>query len=105
MSLLAKAYARFAQEIPTGGFARTNPSGYAESQGAFTLRLAQEMRPRLGLPCPVELKKQLDFPEPRVRINTEPAEAVVVGWDEAAAWDEMAQYYQRLGKGTGQAGL
>ena len=64
VSLLAKAYARFAQEIPAAGFARTNPSGYVESQGAFTLRLAQEMRPRLGLPCPVELKKQVDFPEP-----------------------------------------
>ena len=28
--------------------------------------------PRLGFPCPVELKKQVDFPEPRVRINTDP---------------------------------
>ena len=52
VSLLAKAYARFAAEVPTDGFARTNPSGYAESQGAFTLRLAQEMRPRLGAPLP-----------------------------------------------------
>ena len=59
------------------GFARTNPSGDAESQGVFTLRLAQEMRPRLGLPCPVELKKQVEFPEPRIRINTDPAEADV----------------------------
>ena len=94
MSLLAKAYARFAQEVPAAGFIRTNPSGYAESQGAFTLRLAQEMRPRLGLPCPVELKKQVDFPEPRVRINTDPADADVVGWDESTAWDEMAHYYR-----------
>jgi hypothetical protein len=52
------------------------------------------MRPRLGLPCRVELKKQADFPEPRVRINTEPAEADAPGWDEAAAWDEMARYYR-----------
>ena len=50
-SLLAKAYAQFAAEFPAAGFTRINPSGYAESQGAFTLRLAQEMRPRLGLPC------------------------------------------------------
>jgi UDP-glucose 4-epimerase len=96
VSLLARAYARFAGEVPAEGFARTNPSGYAENQGAFTLRLAQEMRPRLGLPCPVELKKQVDFPEPRVRINTDPAEADVPGWDESAAWDEMADYYRRL---------
>ena len=98
VSLLAKAYTQFAQEIPAAGFVRTNPSGYIESQGAFTLRLAQEMRPRLGLPCPVELKKQLDFSEPRIRINTEPADVAAVGWDESTAWDEMAQYYQRIGK-------
>jgi UDP-glucose 4-epimerase len=85
--------------VPAEGFARTNPSGYAESQGAFTLRMAQEMRPRLGLPCPVELKKQVDFPEPRVRINTDPADADAPGWDESAAWDEMARYYRDLHAG------
>jgi UDP-glucose 4-epimerase len=96
VSLLAKVYAHFAQQIPRSGFVRINPSGYAESQGAFTLRLAQEMRPRLGLPCPVELKKQIDFPEPRVRINTDPAELDAPDWHESAAWDELAQYYQEL---------
>lgn len=93
VSLLARAYARFAGLIPAEGFARYNPSGYAESQGAFTLRLAEAMRPRLGLPCPVELRKQVDFPEPRVRINTDLAEADVPGWDESVAWDDMARYY------------
>ena len=94
--LLAKVYARFATEFPAKGFSRINPSGYAESQGAFTLRLAQEMRPRLGLPCPVELKKQIDFPEPRIRINTDLPDVDVLGWNESAAWDAMACYYQRL---------
>jgi nucleoside-diphosphate-sugar epimerase len=96
VSLLAKAYARFTKDMPLTGFSRVNPSGYAESQGAFTLRLAQEMRPRLGLPCSVELRKQVEFAEPRVRINTDPADIDVVGWDESAAWDEMAQYYKGL---------
>jgi UDP-glucose 4-epimerase len=95
VSLLAKAYASFATEVPADGFARTNPSGYAESQGSFTLRLAHEMQSRLGVSCPVELKKQVDFPEPRVRINTDPPDVDTLGWDEPAAWDEMAQYYQR----------
>jgi hypothetical protein len=54
------------------------------------------MRPRLGLPCPVELKKQVDFSEPRVRINTDLPDAKALGWNESTAWDEMAQYYQRL---------
>jgi nucleoside-diphosphate-sugar epimerase len=96
VSLLAKSYAQFATQVPTAGFARINPSGYAESQGAFTLRLAQEMRPRLGLPCAVELKKQVDFSEPRVRINTDPVDADRLGWDESAAWEEMARYYRAL---------
>jgi nucleoside-diphosphate-sugar epimerase len=94
VSLLAKAYARFAQEFPATGFTRHNPSGYAESQGAFTLRLAEAMRPRLNLPCQVELKTQVDFPEPRIRINTDPLDAMALGWSETAAWDELAAYYQ-----------
>jgi UDP-glucose 4-epimerase len=94
VSLLARAYARFAAELPASGFARLNPSGYAESQGAFTLRLAEAMRPRLGLPCLVELRVQADFPEPRVRINTDPVDAQALGWSEAAAWDELAAYYR-----------
>jgi UDP-glucose 4-epimerase len=96
VSLLAKAYVQFVQELPASGFTRINPSGYAESQGSFTLRLAREMGPRLGLPCPVELKKQVDFTEPRTRINTDPPDADALGWDESAAWDELAHYYQRL---------
>jgi UDP-glucose 4-epimerase len=94
--LLAKVYAKFAAEFPGNGFTRISPSGYAESQGAFTLRLAQEMRPRLGLACRVELKKQVDFPEPRVRINTDLPDGDALGWDESAAWDAMARYYQGL---------
>jgi nucleoside-diphosphate-sugar epimerase len=96
-SLLAKAYARFAQNLPAAsGFTKINPSGYAESQGAFTLRMAQEMRPRLNLPCLVELKKQTDFSEPRVRLNTDVLDPDALGWDESAAWDDLAVYYQRL---------
>jgi len=97
VSLLAKAYARFAQSLEaTPGFTRINPSGYAESQGAFTLRMAQEMRPRLNLPCLVELKQQSDFPEPRVRINTDVPDIDALGWDESAGWDELAAFYQQL---------
>ena len=96
VSLLAKLYARFATDFSISGFSRINPSGYAESQGAFTLRLSEEMRPRLGLPCQVELKKQVDFAEPRVRINIDIPDTESVGWDESIAWDEMARYYQCL---------
>ncbi len=96
VSLLAKAYARFASDLPESpGFLKINPMGYAESQGAFTIRLANELRPRLNLPCEVELKKQTAFPEPRVRINTDVLDVDALGWDESAAWDELAEYYLR----------
>jgi nucleoside-diphosphate-sugar epimerase len=96
VSLLAKVYSRFAAGIPEAGFVQLNPSGYAESQGAFTQRVAAEMRPRLGVPCEVELKRQTEFPEPQVRINTDIPDAAALGWDAAAAWDDMAGYYRAL---------
>jgi hypothetical protein len=54
------------------------------------------MRPRLGIPCAVELKRQTEFSEPRVRINTDIPDAAALGWDEAAAWDGMATYYREI---------
>ena len=100
-SLLAKAYAEFAGRLPASpGFSRLNPIGYAESQGAFTLRMAQEMRPRLNLPCVVSLLKQTDFPEPRVRVNTDILDVEALGWDEARAWDELADYHLKAHAGA-----
>ena len=97
VSLLAANYAKFAGELGTRpGFSRINPSGYPESQGAFTLRFASEMRPRLNLACDVELKQQVDFQEPRVRINTDLSDGLALGWDETRAWDEIATYYREL---------
>lgn len=97
VSLLARAYVAFAEALPSSpGFSRRSPSGYVESQGAFTLRVAAEMRARLGLPCAVELRTQVEFAEPRVRINVDVPELASRAWDERAAWDEMAQYYEHL---------
>ena len=94
-SLLARVYAKFAAGLPARpGLLRLRPSGYPESQGAFTLRFASQMRERLGLACEVRLLAQTAFPEPRVRINTDPPDALALGWDEASAWDELAAYYR-----------
>ena len=43
VSLLARIYAHFAATLPDG-VSRANPTGYVESQGAFTQRVANEMR-------------------------------------------------------------
>jgi UDP-glucose 4-epimerase len=96
VSLLAKAYAAAAADLGgQSGVARFRPSGYVESQGAFALRFAREMRSRLDVPCDVELKPQSAFDEPRVRINTDPVDGQVLGWNEAQAWDEIAAFAQR----------
>lgn len=94
VSLLAMAYEHFASKIPeTKGFLKFNPSGYRESQGAFTARFAKEMRSRLKLPCAFTLSKQTDFSEPKVRLNTD---LLNLKWDEKTAWDELATYYETI---------
>ena len=99
VSLLARAYAGFAEGLSRrAGLYRFRPSCYPESQGSFALRFAREMRPRLGLACQVELKRQVDFAEPRVRINTDLIDGAAVGWNEADAWNEIADYYEGLFK-------
>ncbi len=97
VTLLAKTYARFvSQASPEARHRHYRPSGYIESQGAFAQRFAAEMRPRLGLACPLELRTQTDFAEPRIRVNTDPVDAAELNWSATAAWDELADYYQRV---------
>jgi nucleoside-diphosphate-sugar epimerase len=94
ISLLAKAYVQFAEKLSDGHrFEKFNPSFRPESQGEFTLRLAKEMEKRLKIPCGVELKKQTAFPEPKIRINTDPLDIAKLGWNESEALDELAAYY------------
>lgn len=102
VTLLAKAYRRYAEDLVRGAAQPSfHPSGYPESQGAFALRFAGEMRTRLGLPCELELRAQTEFSEPRVRINTDLLEAAKYAWDEAAAWDALAAWYRAaFGKGA-----
>ena len=97
VSLLARAYADYATSLPGAlGITKLNPSGYVETQGCFAFRCAREMRDRLRLPCELELKRQTEFSEPRIRINTDPLDAARLGWDEGQAWDEMGAYYESI---------
>ncbi|MBS4167670.1 NAD(P)-dependent oxidoreductase [Parachlamydia sp. AcF125] len=94
VSLLAKAYAQFAENLSDeAGFEKFNPSGYVESQGDFTSRFAAELRSRLGLPCEYELLMQTDFREPKERYNTGLLHDLE--WSEQKAWDELASFYQQ----------
>lgn len=95
VSLLALAYCRFATSLTPGpGIQKLNPSGYAESQGAFTRRFAAEMESRLGLPCPFHLEEWQEFPEPRKRTNTDKVAPAFPEWSEQEAWDQLAAYYR-----------
>lgn len=97
--LLAACYSAFVGGLPDeAGASRMAPSGYVESQGAFAQRVAAEVRSRTGLACGLGLAVQTEFSEPRMRINTQPATAIVEAWDEAAAWDAfVADHQRRLG--------
>ena len=94
VSLLARAYRQFAEALSDDpGFSRTNPSQYAESQGAFSQRFAENMRSRLRLECALELLPQTEFSEPKTRVNTDSLNLKTLDWTEEEAWDELADYY------------
>lgn len=94
VSLLTAAYLKFIDSMPIGhGYLQRNPSGYAESQGAFAQRVAREVSKRTNWPCQIELAKQVAFDEPAVRINFEPVLPSEFDWSEPQAWDQFVDYY------------
>jgi hypothetical protein len=102
VSLLAKAYAAFVGATPAPGTTRRlNPSGYPESQGAFTQRLRTEAATRLGRPGRLKFGTQTEFPEPPVRINTDLLNANAPSWSEAEAWDKFTAYYTPWSRSVG----
>lgn len=96
VTLLAAAYANFVAAMPAAGFIRLNPSYFVETQGAFAERFAAAMGQRLNLATPLEYAEQSEFPEPRIRINTDPVPGEALGWSESGFWDETARYYSWL---------
>lgn len=96
VSLLAKIYSYYTELSPAGiSFGKINPSGYPESQGAFTIRFANAIRERIKLPCHLAFEEQKNFTEPRIRINTDIIDSKTLGWCEQSAWDSIADYYIR----------
>jgi nucleoside-diphosphate-sugar epimerase len=95
VDLLSEVYSRFAQRVleELRPDMRINPSAYVESQGAFAMRVAREMRRRLGLACELDLATQTDFSEPFMRVNFEPAARLVPEWSETGFWDSFAEFY------------
>ena len=95
VSLLAKAYLRLCETLPTGpGLTRATPSGYVESQGAFARRVAREIGGRTGWACEVCEADQRSFPEPLFRTNDTLSAQAETDWSESLAWDSLADYYR-----------
>ncbi|MBF8263350.1 MAG: hypothetical protein HW387_1015 [Parachlamydiales bacterium] len=95
VDLLARNYCIWAESMGTNpGIEFCRPSGYVETQGEFTRRLAREMSERLSIDCPIELQAQTDFPEPLIRFNTDRPR--LMEWSEEMAWDALAHFYRRI---------
>jgi nucleoside-diphosphate-sugar epimerase len=95
VSLLSRAYVSFVSALSDGpGSSAFNPSQYRESQREFSTRVATELEPHLGRPCPVKFATQTEFPEPRLRVNTDELDVPALAWSEKQAWKELAQFYK-----------
>ncbi|MBA3603096.1 MAG: NAD(P)-dependent oxidoreductase [Parachlamydiaceae bacterium] len=94
VSLLAKSYATFAESLMEEvGFSKFSPSFKPEKQAYFVEHFSKEMQKRWGLSCEYEVKNQVNFPEPRVRINSDLINPLDYHWNESSAWDELADFY------------
>ena len=100
VSLLAKAYVRFSERLAGSGerFLKLNPSGYVEARRVPRTALARKVRARTGSGAKLDVAQQREFPEPRVRVNTDRLDSSELRWNERLAWDELTSYYsERLG--------
>src|SRR5262249_19947868 len=96
VSLLRLAYVEFAEQLQdSAAITKFNQRGYVEGHGAFAERVAREMRTRTGWDCALEPAKQTVFDEPMERANTDVVDIQKLNWNESAAWDELAEYYER----------
>ena len=96
VSLLAKAYARFAASLPKSRVSpRSTPAATPRARGVHAPPGPGDA-PAAQSPLRCRAEEADRLPEPRVRINTDIPDADALGWDESAAWDDMAAYYQRL---------
>lgn len=94
--LLADYYKSFCEEIKKNSAKKISPSGIVCSQGMFTQIISREVSSRLNIPCDFILEKQTQFSEPMIRINTDRKKEITGTFSEKQAWDEFAEYYQRV---------
>lgn len=97
VTLLAKTYKWYLEEFESSGNPKKfRPSGYVGSQGNFAKLVAKEMKPRLRVETPLNFFNQVEFPEPKIKKNTDSLDHKALGWDEKKAWDELAKYFLKI---------
>lgn len=94
VDLLGRAYADVVLDRSGRPDRVVRPSGFVGEQGDFARKVAREAQARLGRRCEVVAAEQTAFPEPRTRVNDEPA--IPADWDESAFWDAYVDYYLRV---------
>lgn len=97
VTLLAKAYIWYLEKfVANGRPEKFRPSGYVGPQGNFALLVAREMAPRLKVETPLDFFNQTEFPEPKIKINTDMLDHKALGWNEKKAWDTLAKYFLKI---------
>lgn len=95
VTLLAKAYRFFVENMGESEYCDFHPSFYAEKQVDFATRFARELQSRLHIPCQFELKHQPIFLEPKIRVNHDVLNPTQLNWSEGESWDQLAEYYEK----------
>lgn len=86
---LAVSYANFASNLSSEkGVQTCRPSGFVETQLAFTQRFAREIEKRVFYPCPFTIEENPIYQEPMELKNEESA---LKDWDENRFWTEWAK--------------
>jgi nucleoside-diphosphate-sugar epimerase len=94
VTLLAKYYVHFCENLAEGEHKKLSPSGICGSQGDFAGIVAREASKRLQIPCDFTNKVQTDFSEPMERLNLDKILDIESNFDEQAFWDTFIKFYR-----------
>jgi len=100
VDLLSKSYvdficyltSKFENGIISQDF-KFNPSGYVESQGEFTKRVASNIKSHFGIDFNFSLFNQVKFDQPISRFNCTNLFESFPDWDEVHFWNDYLKYY------------
>lgn len=97
VTLLAKAYYDYLEKfIKTEMPLKFYPSQYTGPQGNFARIVARELGPRLKIETPLEFNDQTEFPETKIKINTDMLDYKKLDWDEEKAWHDLTEYFLKI---------